>query len=47
MLDSLAVTAQIRPVWGRCHTQHTDTKQPERPPFGALVGVWGSVSRTT
>ena len=24
--DSLAVTAQIRPVWGRCHTQHTDVR---------------------
>ena len=25
----------------------TDTKQPEHPPFGAFVGLWGSVSRTT
>ena len=39
--------AQGKPVWGRCHTQHTDTKQPEHLPFGALVGLWGGVSRTT
>lgn len=45
--DSLPHFAQTRPVWGRCHTQHTDTKQPTNPPFGAFVGLWGGVSRTT
>ena len=45
--DSLAVTAQICPVWCRCHTQHTDTKQPEHPPLGAFVGLWGGMNRTT
>ena len=45
--DSLPHFAQTRPVWGRCHTQHTDTKQPTHPPFGAFVGLWGGVSRTT
>ena len=46
-LHSLSHHAQTRPVWGRWHTQHTDTKQPTHPPFGAFVGLWGGVSRTT
>ena len=25
-------------MWGRCHAQHTDTKQPTHQPFGAFVG---------
>ena len=45
--DSLAVTAQIRPVWGRCPASHTDATSPANPPFGAFVGLWGGASRTT
>ena len=45
--DSLAVTAQICPVWGRYSASHTDATSPAKPPFGAFVGLWGGVSRTT
>ena len=45
--DSLAVTAQICPVWGRYSASHTDATSPANPPFGAFVGLWGGVSRTT
>ena len=47
MLDSLAATAQTRPVWGRCSASHTDAMNSANPPFGAFVGLWGGVSRTT
>ena len=45
--DSLAVTAQICPVWGRYSASHTDATSPAKPPFGAFVGLWGGVSSTT
>ena len=45
--DSLPHLAQICPVWGRYSASHTDATSPAKPPFGAFVGVWGSVSRTT
>ena len=47
MLDSLQHFAQTRPVWGGCSISHTDAMNSANPPFGAFVGVWGSVSRTT
>ena len=45
--DSLAVTAQIRPVWGGCPASHTDATSPAKQPFGAFVGLCGGASRTT
>ena len=39
--DSLSHLAQIRPVWGRCHAQHTDTKQPTLPPFWRVCEAVG------
>ena len=45
--DSLAVTAQICPVWGGCSSPHTDAMNSAKPPFGAFVGLCGGVSRTT
>ena len=45
--DSLSKLAQTSPVWGRYSASHTDATSPAKPPFGAFVGVWGGVSRTT
>ena len=45
--DSLSHHAQTRPVWGGCSASHTDARLPIKPPFGAFVGLWGGVSRTT
>ena len=45
--DSLAVTAQICPLWGRYSASHTDTTSPAKPPFGAFVGLCGGMNRTT
>ena len=45
--DSLPNLAQTSSVWGRCSASHTDAMNSENPPFGAFVGLWGSVSRTT
>ena len=47
MLDSLQHFAQTRPVWGGCPASHTDAMISTNPPFGAFVGLWGGVSRTT
>ena len=47
MLDSLQHFAQTRPVWGGCSISHTDAMNSANSPFGALVGLWGGVSRTT
>ena len=45
--DSLSHLAQTRPVWGGCPSPHTDAMNSANPPFGASVGLWGGVSRTT
>ena len=45
--DSLSHLAQICPVWGGCSASHTDAMNSTNPPFGAFVGLWGGVSRTT
>ena len=45
--DSLPHLAQICPVWGGCPASHTDAMNSASPPFGAFVGLWGGVSRTT
>ena len=47
MLDSLQHFDQTRPVWGGCPASHTDAMNSTNPPFGAFVGLWGGVSRTT
>ena len=45
--DSLPRHALTRPVWGGCSISHTDAMNSANSPFGALVGLWGGVSRTT
>ena len=45
--DSLPHLAKICPVWGRYSASHTDATSPAKTPFGAFVGLWGGVSRTT
>ena len=47
MLDSLQYFAQTRPVWGGCPASHTDAMNSANPQFGAFVGLWGGVIRTT
>ena len=45
--DSLSHFVQTRPVWGGCSVSHTDATSPANPPFGAYVGLWDGMSRTT
>ena len=45
--DSLPHFAQTSPVWGGCSASHTDATSPAKPPFGAFVGLWDGMSRTT